>query len=283
MEHILASLAPLGVDYVNVARKGFSDRWVDVFPTEGKRSGAYSNGGVYDVHPYMLMNYNGKYDDMSTLAHELGHTMHSYLSNTHQPYPTSRYAIFVAEVASTFNEALLLDYMLKRETSKEVRLSLLGNYLDTVRGTIFRQVQFSEFELAIHQKAERGEPLTGDSLSELYQEISRRYHGHDNGVCVVNDEMSIEWAYVPHFYYNFYVYQYATSFTASAALAEQVLAGDNEARDGYLELLSSGGSDYPVNLLKRAGVDLTTGEPFALAMRQVNRAMDELEAILGGR
>jgi oligoendopeptidase F len=283
MEHILNSLEPLGEEYLRIARSGFADRWVDVFPTQGKRSGAYSNGGVYDVHPYMLLNFNGKYDDMSTLTHELGHTMHSHFSNTRQPYPTARYAIFVAEVASTFNEALLLDHMLKNVKDDAVRLSLLGNYLDGVRGTIFRQTQFSEFELAIHEKAERGEPLTGDSLCALYQEISRRYHGHEQGICRVDDDLSIEWAYVPHFYYNFYVYQYATSFTASAAIAEKVLSGNTDARDLYLELLSSGGSDYPVNLLRKAGVDLTTSEPFELTMKQVNRALDQVEAILGDK
>jgi oligoendopeptidase F len=280
MEHILASLAPLGSAYVDVARKGFSDRWVDVFPNEGKRSGAYSNGAVYDVHPYMLLNYNGKYDDMSTLAHELGHTMHSHLSNTHQPYATSHYSIFVAEVASTFNEALLMDYMLKRVTDDRVRLTLLGNYLDGFRGTVFRQTQFSEFELNIHELCERGEPLTGDGLSELYLAMARRYYGHDRGVCIVDDEVQSEWAFIPHFYYNFYVYQYATSFTASAALSEQVLLGDTGATGRYLELLSAGGSDYPINLLKRAGVDLTTSGPFDLTMRKMNRIMDEMEEIL---
>jgi oligoendopeptidase F len=279
-EHILASLAPLGKEYGEVAAKGLADRWVDVFPNEGKRSGAYSNGGVYDVHPYMLLNYNGKYDDMSTLAHELGHTMHSYLSNKHQPYPTSHYSIFVAEVASTLNEALLMDHMMKNATSDEVRLSLLGNQLDAIRGTVFRQTQFSEFELLIHQKVERGEALTGDTLNELYHSMNKRYYGHDAGGCVVDDVMQCEWTYIPHFYYNFYVYQYATSFTASAYLSEKILEGDQAVRDRYLELLSSGGSDYPVNLLKKAGVDLTTSEPFELTIRKMNRIMDEMEAIL---
>jgi len=280
VEHILASLAPLGREYVDVAAKGLADRWVDVFPNDGKRSGAYSNGGVYDVHPYMLLNYNGKYDDMSTLAHELGHTMHSHLSNTHQPYPTSHYSIFVAEVASTFNEALLMDHMMKNAGSDEVRLSLLGNQLDAIRGTVFRQTQFSEFELLIHQKVERGEALTGDALNEMYHGMNRRYYGHDAGVCVVDDVMQCEWTYIPHFYYNFYVYQYATSFTASAFLAERILAGDEEIRDRYVRLLSSGGSDYPVNLLKKAGVDLTTSDPLELTMEKMNRIMDTMEEIL---
>ncbi|MDH4069206.1 MAG: oligoendopeptidase F [Ignavibacteria bacterium] len=279
-ERILASLSPLGEHYCSVARTALSDRWVDVYPNDGKRSGAYSNGGVYDVHPYMLLNFNGKYDDMSTLTHELGHTMHSYLSNKNQPYPTAHYSIFVAEVASTFNEALLMDFMLKNAPNDDVRLSLLGNELDAIRGTVFRQTQFSEFELMIHEKVEKGESLTGDGLNEMYRDLTRKYYGHDGGVCVVDDVMQSEWAYIPHFYYNFYVYQYATSYTASVDLSGKVLGGDEDTRKRYLELLSSGGSDYPVNLLKRAGVDLTTRGPFDRTMDKMNRIMDEMEAIL---
>lgn len=278
--HILAALAPLGSDYLAVTKKSFHERWVDLFPNEGKRSGAYSNGSAYDVHPYMLMNYNGKYDDMSTLAHELGHTMQSYLSNKTQPYPTSQYPIFVAEVASTFNEALLIDYMLKRITDDQVKLSLLGNYLEGIKGTVFRQTQFAEFELRIHDMSEKGESLTGDGLNTLYSEITKKYYGHDKGFCIVDDEMKVEWAYIPHFYYNFYVYQYATSFTASAALSEQVMAGDKVATKRYMDFLSAGGSDYPINLLKKAGVDMTTSTPFELTMRKMNRVMDDIENIL---
>jgi oligoendopeptidase F len=282
-EHVLASLAPLGNEYIDVSRKCFSDQWVDVFPNDGKRSGAYSNGAVYDVHPYILLNYNGKYDDVSTLTHELGHTMHSYFSNKHQPYPTSHYSIFVAEVASTFNEALLLDYMLKTVKDDNIRLTLLGNYLDGIRGTVFRQVQFSEFELAIHERAEKGEALTGESFSELYDAIVKRYYGHDKKICIVDDEIKVEWAHIPHFYYHFYVYQYATSFTASAALSEQILAGDKDTTKRYMRLLSSGGSDYPIELLKKAGVDMTTSLPFELTMQKMNRVMDEMEGILARR
>ena len=277
---VLASLAPLGEDYISVARKGFAERWLDVYPSEGKRSGAYSQGAAYDVHPYMLLNYNGKYDDVSTLAHEFGHTMHSYLSNTSQPYPTSQYSIFVAEVASTFNEALLMDYMLKTITDDDVRLTLLGSYLDGLRGTLFRQTQFAEFELRIHEMAEKGETLTGDVLDTLYAGITKRYYGHDEGICIVDDEIKAEWAYIPHFYYNFYVFQYATSLTASGALSEEVLSGDRDATRGYLALLKSGGSDYPIALLKKAGIDMTTSVPFDLTMKKMNRVMDEVEKIL---
>ena len=279
-QHVLASLEPLGTEYIDVTKKAFSSRWLDVYPTDGKRSGAYSNGSVYDVHPYILLNYVGKYTDMSTLAHELGHTMHSYLSNKNQPYPTSRYPIFVAEVASTHNEALLLEHMLKTIRDDDVRLSLLGNYLEGIKGTVFRQTQFAEFELRIHEKAEKGEALTGDEFNKIYQEITRKYYGHDQGVSIVDDEIKSEWAFIPHFYYNYYVYQYATAFTASAALSEKTLAGDRAATAKFLRFLSSGGSDYPIELLKTAGVDMTTSEPFDLTMVKMNRVMDEMEKIL---
>ncbi len=279
-KNILQSLAPLGPEYMEVARRALTERWVDVYPNTGKMAGAYSNGSAYDVHPYMLLNYNGKYDDMSTLAHELGHTMHSYLSNRSQLYVNAHYSIFVAEVASTLNEALLMDFLLKTIKDDATRLSLLGNYLDGVKGTLFRQVQFAEFELRIHEIAERGESLTGETLNALYEEIARKYYGHAAGVCTVDDNIAAEWANVPHFYYNFYVYQYATSLTASSAISEQILAGDAAATKRYLELLSAGGSDYPIELLKKAGVDMTTAKPFDLMMKKVNRVMDEVEKIL---
>ncbi|MBN1566931.1 MAG: oligoendopeptidase F [Acidobacteria bacterium] len=281
VELVLASLLPLGREYQKVAQRALSDRWIDVYHNDGKRSGAYSNGSVYDAHPYMLLNYNGKYDDVSTLTHELGHTMHSYLSNRSQPFALSHYSIFVAEVASTFNEALLLDYMLGAEKRDEVRLSLLGNYLDNARATVFRQVQFAEFELKIHRVAEEGTALTGDLLNTLYSELAGEYYGHDRGICVVDEDIQSEWAYIPHFYYNFYVYQYATSFAASAAISERVLAGDDEAVAGYLNLLSSGGSDYPIEQLKKIGIDMTTSQPLDATMTRMNQIMNEMEAIAG--
>jgi oligoendopeptidase F len=277
--HVLASLAPLGKAYQSVAETALSSRWIDVYHNDGKRSGAYSNGSVYDVHPYILLNYNGKYDDVSTLAHELGHTMHSYLANKAQPYALSHYSIFVAEVASTFNEALLLDHMLEIENREEVRLSLLGNYLDNARATVFRQVQFAEFELRIHELAEKGTALTGDQLNSLYLDMVREYHGHEKGVCTVDEVIQSEWTYIPHFYYNFYVYQYATSYIASTALSEKALAGDTGAVASFLDLLAAGGSDYPIDLLKKAGVDMTTSQPLDSMMTQLNRVMDEIEKL----
>ncbi len=277
---VLASLAPMGDQYVDVVRKAFAERWIDVYPTPGKRSGAFSSGNAYDVHPYILMNYNGLFTDVSTLTHELGHTMHSYLSNTNQPYPTADYPIFLAEVASTFNEALLMDHMLKTIKDDKVRLSLLGNYLEGIKATVFRQGQFAEFELKIHEVVEKGEALTGDKLNQMYMDVTRKYYGHDEKVCSVDDEIQSEWSFVPHFYYNYYVYQYATAYTASSALSEKVMAGDSEAKKRYLELLSSGGSDYPIELLKKAGVDMTTSQPFELTLKKMNRVMDEMEQIL---
>ena len=282
-KNVLAALAPLGPEYVAAIKKAFNDRWIDLMPTEGKKSGAYSNGAAYDVHPYMLINFNGKYADMTTVAHELGHTMQSYLSNKAQPFHLASYPIFVAEVASTFNEALLIDYMLKTIKDPDVRLSLLGSYLENAKGTVFRQTQFAEFELRIHEMAEKGEPITGESLDKAYLGIVRKYYGHDKNVCIVDDYVQHEWAFIPHFYLNFYVFQYATSFTASAALSEKVLEGDQAATKRYLEFLSAGGSKYPIDLLKDAGVDMTTGEPLRLTLQKVNRVMDEMERILAAR
>jgi oligoendopeptidase F len=277
---IIDALKPLGSDYQNTIKKAFNERWIDVYPTAGKRSGAYSQGSAYDVHPYILLNYNGQYDDVSTTTHELGHTMQSYLSNKTQPYPLADYPIFVAEVASTFNEDLLNQYMVDKIKDKNIRLSLLMSRLDGFKGTLFRQTQFAEFELAIHEKVEAGEPLTSDVLNKMYGDILRKYYGHDKGICRVDDLYSVEWAYVPHFYYNFYVYQYATSFTASAALAEKVLSGEKGCTEKYIAFLSSGGSEYPIELLKKAGVDMTTSEPFDRAIVSMNRIMDEIETIL---
>jgi oligoendopeptidase F len=279
-KHVLTALAPLGSEYTSVLQRAFNERWIDLFPNPGKRSGAYSNGGAYDVHPYILMNYNGKYDDMSTMAHELGHTMHSYFSNKTQPYPLASYPIFVAEVASTFNESLLIDYMLKTIKDDDTRLAVLGNYLEGIKGTVFRQTQFAEFELRMYEMAQKGQPVTGDALAKLYMDITKRYYGHDQGVCIVDEYIAHEWSYIPHFYRDFYVFQYATSFTASSALAAKVKSGDEAAKKRYLAFISSGGSKYPIELLKEAGVDMTTDEPLDLTMKEMNRVMDEMEAIL---
>ena len=282
-KHVLAALKPLGPDYTGIVTRAFNERWIDLLPNDGKRSGAYSNGGAYDVHPFMLLNYNGKYTDVSTLAHELGHTMQSYYSNKTQPYATASYPIFVAEVASTFNEALLIDYMLKNVKDDATKLSLLGNYLEGIKSTVFRQTQFAEFELRMHEMAEKGQPITGEALDALYADMTKKYYGHDKGVTVVDDYIAHEWAFIPHFYRTYYVFQYATSFTAAAALSEKVLAGDPAATKRYLQFLAAGGSRYPIDLLKDAGVDMTTDEPLELTMKKMNRVMDEMEKLLAAR
>jgi oligoendopeptidase F len=282
-QQVLDALRPLGSEYCDVVRRSFNERWIDLFPSAGKRSGAYSEGGAYDVHPYMLLNYLGQYNDVSTLAHELGHTMHSYYSNTSQPYALANYPTFVAEVASTFNEALLIDRVLRDTKDAATRLSLLGSFLENIKATVFRQTQFAEFELRMHQTAERGEPITGETLSRIYLDVTRKYYGHADGICSVDDYVRNEWSYIPHFYAGFYVFQYATSFTAAEALSEKVLAGDEEARKRYLTFLGSGTSKYPIELLKDAGVDMTTDEPLDFTMRKMNRVMDEIEEMLERR
>lgn len=277
---VLDALKPMGEEYVNTVQKAINERWIDVYPTQGKQRGAYSNGASSDGHPYILLNYNDMYNDVSTLAHELGHTMHSYFSNKTQPYPLARYETFVAEVASTFNEVLLFNYIIKTVKDDDVKLSILMNWLDNFKGTLFRQTQFAEFELKIHEMAEQGKPLTGEVFSKIYKDITDKYYGNAQGICKVDDYISMEWAAIPHFYRTFYVYQYSTSFTASISLAEKVMTGDKSALDNYLKFLSAGGSDYPIEILKNAGVDMTTSEPFEKTTSAMNKVMDEIEKIL---
>jgi len=277
---VLKAVAPLGPKYVADLKKGFADRWMDFMPTTGKKSGAYSTG-AYGVHPYQLQNFTGLYEEVSTLAHESGHSMHTFLSDKNQPYPTHDYRIFVAEVASTLNENLLLHYMLSQTKDRDTRLFLLGAYLDGLRTTLFRQTLFAEFELKIHELSEQGEPLTGEKLTGLYRGLLKEYYGDAAGVCKVADLYGIEWAYIPHFYYDFYVYQYATSITASAKIAADIRADKTgKSRDAYLKMLSSGSSKYPIDLLRDAGVDMTTSAPFHAAIQEMNTVMDEIEKLL---
>jgi len=276
----LEASKPLGNAYLEVMANGFESRWMDAYPREGKSAGAYMLGINYDVHPYVLMNYNEDYESVSTLAHEWGHAMHSYLSSRTQPFPTAQYATFIAEIASTFNEALLLDLMLRNAEDDQERLFYLGSALESLRGTFFRQTMFAEFELSVHEKAEAGEALTGAKFTEIYGDLLRRYHGHDQGVLAIDDLYSVEWAYIPHFYRNFYVYQYATSLAASSLLAEAVLQGRPGAVEGYLNLLRSGRSDYPHELLMKAGVDMTSPEPYRAVFSRMNAIMDQIENIL---
>lgn len=276
----LAAVKPLGAGYTTPMEAGFSARWTDVYPRPGKRGGAYMDGSAYAVHPFMLLNFTEDYESVSTFAHEWGHAMHSVLSAKAQPYAKADYATFIAEIASTFNESLLLKAMLKTAKTDEDKLFYLGSQLENLRTTYFRQAQFAEFELAIHHKVEKGEPLTGEALSATYLEILKRYYGADAGVTKISDRDAIEWAYIPHFYYNFYVYQYATSIAASSQLSADVLAKKPGALDRYLTLLSAGGSDEPYNLLRTAGVDLATPAPYDALATQMNDVMDQMEALI---
>jgi oligoendopeptidase F len=277
---IQLSLSHLGEEYNKVIQKSFEENWIDVYPNTGKRTGAYMDGIAYDVHPYILLNFKGKYNDVSTLTHELGHALHSYFSNKNQAYVNSHYPIFLAEVASTVNEALLMEYMLNNIKDDHERLALLGNLLDGFRGTLFRQTQFAEFELKIHELTEKGDSLTGDKFTELYLEIFKRYYGHDDKVMNVEDLYGVEWAYIPHFYYNFYVYQYSTSFTASQAIVAKILDKEAGIIEKYLTFLSSGCSDYAIPTLQKVGIDMTGDEPFDLTIKKMNQVMDEIELIV---
>jgi oligoendopeptidase F len=277
---MLAAAAPLGAEYAAALARGVAGRWMDAYPRPRKRSGAYMNGSVYDLHPYLLLNYNGDYESVTTLAHEWGHAMHSVLANAAQPFETARYATFTAEIASTVNEALLLDHMLKQAQTDDERLMYLGSALEGLRATFYRQAMFAEFEREVHARVDRGDALTGESFTRLYGELLRRYHGD---AVTIDDLYAVEWSYIPHFYRGFYVFQYATSIAAASQFAERILAGDAQARQRYLDMLRSGGSDYPYELVKRAGVDLAQPAPYQALARRMDAIMDRIEAILAHR
>jgi oligoendopeptidase F len=274
---VLAALAPLGESYTSTLKRAFKERWIDVYETPGKRSGAYSGGG-YATRPFVLLNYQNKRDSMYTLAHELGHSMHSFFTRTKQPFQYGDYTIFVAEVASTLNEGLLTEYLLKTSDDPAVRLAILNHSLEDLRGTLFRQTMFAEFELQIHSRAEQGEPLTADTLSAMYRALNEKYYGAE---AVIDELIDIEWARIPHFYYNFYVYQYATGVSAACALVQQILKEGAPAVDRYLKFLSSGSSNYSIELLKKAGVDMTSPEPVRQALQLFNSHLTQMEELLG--
>lgn len=276
---ILEAVKPLGDEYVSDLKKGFESRWVDIYPNKGKQNGAYSSG-MYGVHPFVKMNYDGKYDAVSTLAHELGHSMHSFLSDKNQTFNNSSYPIFLAEIASTFNENLLMDYMLKNEKDDLFKLYLIDSYLDQVRGTMYRQTLFAEFELAMHKRVEEGKTLTPDWLNKKYLDLTREYYGHDKGVMEVDEYIQNEWSYIPHFYMNYYVFQYSTGIISSMALSKNVLENVPGARDKYLGMLKAGGSDYPMEILKKAGVDLTQEQVYKDAFKRFDDLVNEMEKIV---
>ncbi len=269
------ALAPMGDDYRAILKEGFDNRWIDVYQNVGKRSGAYSAGAA--VHPYVLLNYSGTLDSQFTLAHEMGHALHSYLSNKHQNPVDANYVIFVAEVASTCNEALLMEYLLGKTTDKKERAYLINHFLDQFKGTLYRQTQFAEFELNIGRMVAEGKTLTADVLCNEYRRLCQEYYGPD---MVVDDEIAMEWARIPHFYSNYYVFQYATGYSAAIALSRKILDEGESAVKDYIGFLSGGCSKSPIDLLKGAGVDMTGPEPVNQALELFGRLLDEMEELV---
>lgn len=280
---IVAALAPLGTEYVAKLRWALSQNWMHIYPRDNKSSGAYVMGAAYDVHPYVLLNHNDDFESLSTFAHEWGHAMHSLLANESQPFQKADYPTFIAEIASIANEVLLYEYLRENATSDDEKLYFLFKELQGIRGTFFRQTQFAEFELAIHQRVEQGGALSADILNNLYGDLLKRYHGHDRKIMEIDEAYTVEWAYIPHFYRNFYVYQYATSLAAAYHLTEKILAGGDRERSAYLSILRAGGSDYPYDILNRAGMDMATPAVYQAVIRRANRLMDEIEKLLARR
>lgn len=277
------ALEPLGAEYMAAYDLGVKSRWMHVFPSPGKRSGAYMSGGAYDVHPYVLLNHNNDFESASTFAHEYGHAVHSVLSNATQPWETAGYSTFIAETASIMNEMLLQDMVIQEAKTDEEKLFYLGIGLEALRGTFFRQTMFAEFELSINQEVESGNVLTGSKLTSMYLQLLKRYHGHEKGVIRIDDLYGIEWAYIPHFYYDFYVFQYATSIAAASDLAKKIRSGNQQAQQDFINLLKAGGSDYPYQLMKNAGIDMATAAPYVALVERMNNIMDEMESILDNR
>ena len=271
---VYESLAPLGEDYRAILKQGFENRWIDVYENVGKHGGAYSAGAA--VHPYVLLNYSGTLDSQFTLSHEMGHALHSYLSNKHQNPIDADYVIFVAEVASTCNEALLMEHLLAKTTDKKERAYLINHFLDQFKGTLYRQTMFAEFELIIGRMIGEGKTLTADILCEEYKKLNELYYGPD---MIVDDEIAMEWARIPHFYYNYYVFQYATGYSAAIALSRKILSEGESAVKDYLGFLSGGCSKSPIDLLKGAGVDMTTPEPINQALKLFDALLDEMEEL----
>lgn len=275
-ELVLEALKPLGEEYQSILKEAFDSRWIDVIENKGKRSGAYSSGS-YSTSPYILLNWQDNINNVYTLAHELGHSVHSYYTRKNQPFVYGDYSIFLAEVASTTNENLLTDYLLKKYDDPKVRAYLLNHYLDGFKGTVFRQTQFAEFEHAIHQADQNGTALTADYLTETYFDINKKYYGED---MVYDTEIGYEWSRIPHFYMNYYVFQYATGFSAASALSAKILLEGQEAVTAYIDFLKAGSSDYPIEVLKKAGVDMTTPDPVNDALKVFEQRLDELEKLV---
>ncbi|MEI3604899.1 oligoendopeptidase F [Pseudogracilibacillus sp. SE30717A] len=275
-DYVLKSLAPLGEEYTDIIKEGYKSRWIDVIENKGKRSGAYSSGS-YGTNPFILLNWQNKVNDVFTLTHELGHSLHSYYTRKNQPYRYGNYSIFVAEVASTCNEALLNEYLLNHLEDEKERLYILNHFLEGFRGTVFRQTMFAEFEHDIHVRAQNGEPLTADTFTEIYYDLNKKYFGEH---VTVDEAIGLEWARIPHFYYNYYVYQYATGYSAATSLANQILSEKDVAVERYKDFLKAGSSDFPIEVLKKAGVDMTSKKPILQALDVFKEKLDEFEELL---
>jgi oligoendopeptidase F len=279
MDLVRKATAPLGPGYAKALDQALTNRWVDVYPNKGKQSGAYSTDSTYGFHPFVKLNYDGTYLGVSTLAHELGHSMHSFHSDAAQPYPTANYPTFLAEIASTFNENLLMHHLLETKATDAFKLYVLDSYLEQLRGTLYRQGLFADFELAMHEQAEKGQSLSPDWLNAKYLELTRLYYGHDAGVVKVEDFIQCEWSEIPHFYMDFYVFQYSTSMAASMALTEAVLKEGEPARARYIKFLQAGSSRFPLDTLREAGVDFDTPKPLQDALKAFDRMVGEMETI----
>lgn len=273
---VLDALSILGEEYISVLKVAFLERWIDVYPNKGKTSGAYANG-IYSAHPYSLLNFTGTMEDLFTMAHELGHVMHSYFSNKNQPYVDSSYVIFTAEVASTVNEYILYRYLMDKSDTKKESAYLLSMHLDSIRSTLYRQAFFADFEMKIHEMTENEEPITPELLCTTYRQLYEHYHGPD---FTIDKELTFEWSRIPHFYSSFYVYQYATGISAAIALAKRIITKDKATLTGYLNFLKMGGSDYPINILKSAGVDMSTSAPVVAALEDFSETLNSLTAAL---
>jgi oligoendopeptidase F len=278
-ELTLAALAKLGPEYEGLLKKGWAGRWMNVYPHEGKANGGYMNGSAYDVHPYLLLNHNDDYESLSTFAHEWGHAVHTMLTRENQPYEKSEYSTFIAETASIMNEMLLVDYMIDHAKTKQEKLAYLGQALESVRATFFRQVMFAEFQLKLHEEVEAGRPLSGGRITQLYCDLLKRYAGDAKGVMKIDPAYCIEWAFVPHFYYGFYVYQYATSMSGAALLADRIETGDPKQRDVFLAMLKKGGGEYPYDIYKQAGIDMASPTPYRTLIARMNKIMDQIEKL----
>jgi oligoendopeptidase F len=275
----LAVTEPYGDEYTALLKKGFAGNWMDVYPRPGKASGAYMNGSAYDVHPYLHLNHNGDYEALSTFVHEWGHAVHTMLTDANQPFEKSEYSTFIAETASISNEMLLNDYMVAHAKTRKEKLYYLNEGLELIRTTFFRQTMFAEFQLELHEAIENGGTLSGAKMTQMYCGLLKKYYGEAEGITTIDPAYCIEWAFIPHFYYGFYVYQYATSIAGAAQFTDDINKEGAPARDRFIAMLKAGGSDYPYNLYKEAGLDMASPAPYQALIARMNRILDQIDEL----